>query len=364
MKGIIHFALTEFKLILRDKSFYFWAIVLPMFFIFVFSGVGDSSANKSVKIKLSVKNLDKGVYSVELIDYLRNENILLEKNLKEKKPERELIIPEGFSKRVGEGKTAVLKFKVKGRSLDSKAVQIKISLYRAVYKFLVKKYLGISKPEKILEIKSEWAGKASYIPSGVVHQLPATILMFILFNLLIYGGTNLSMLRERGMLKRFVITPMGKSGIWIGLFLTNIILAFIVSFILVLATIILFSVTFGTIPLLNMLVILIVFSFFTSSLSIYLGSVLKRQEAVVGVAVLVANLLAALGGCWWPIEIVPDFMKTIAMLLPTGWAMSALDKLLFYKYPFSTVLLHLLVLMGFTLIFAYLSIRYFKIERT
>ncbi len=264
---------------------------------------------------------------------------------------------------MGEGKTSVLEYKVKGGSLDGKAVQVKMSIYRAIYKFLVKKYIGIAKPERILEIKSEWAGKASYIPSGVVHQLPATILMFILFNLLIYGGTNLSILRERGMLKRFVITPPGKTGIWIGLFLTNIILAFIVSIILVFATILLFSVTFGTIPLLNMFLILIVFSAFTSSLSIYFGSVLKRQEAVVGVSVLVANLLAALGGCWWPIEIVPDFMKKIAMLLPTGWAMSALDKILFYKYPFSNVMLHLSVLLGFTLVFAYLSIRYFKVER-
>jgi len=38
-------------------------------------------------------------------------------------------------------------------------------------------------------------------------------------------------------------------------------------------------------------------------------------------------LLAALGGCWWPIEVAPGWMQTLALFLPTGWAMDALHKL-------------------------------------
>ncbi len=363
MRGIIKFGLTELKLVLKDKSFYFWAIVLPVFFVFIFSGLGNDSGGKEEKTVVYIKNLDKGEFSKELINNLKKEKLSLKFDKKGKKVSRELIIPSDFSDKVKSRKKVVLKFKIKGSKLNSYAIQVKISLYRAIYKFLIKRYLGIEKPDKILSIKTEWAGRASYIPSGVIHQMPATIITFLLFNLLIFGGTNFVKLRERGMLERFVITPLGRKGMWFGLFLTNMFVAFIVIIMIIITSSLLFSVSFGMIPLLNMLFVLIVFSTFVAALSIYMGSVLKKAEAVTGVAVLLANLLAALGGCWWPIEIVPDFMKKIAMVLPTGWAMAATDKLLFYKNPFSSIIPNLFILIGFTIVFALLSIKFFNIEK-
>jgi len=364
VRGIIRFSLTELKLILKEKSFYFWAIILPIFFIFVFSGIGGDNSGKDIKTIVYITNLDNGQFSKDLIDNLKKENLSIKFKKKEEKVSRELIIPPDFSKKIENKKKVILKFKVKGTKLDNYAVQVKVSLYRAIYKFLIKKYLGIEKPNEILTIKTEWAGRASYIPSGVIHQAPATILTFLLFNLLIFGGTNLVKLRERGMLSRFATTPLGKKGIWSGLFLTNMFVAIVVILMIIFSSSLLFSVSFGLIPLLNMIFLLFIFSGFTASLSIYLGSVLKKEEAVVGVSVLLANLLAGLGGCWWPIEIVPDFMKKIAMLMPTWWAMAASDKLLFFKQPFSSILTYLFVLIGFTLVFAILSIKYFKIEKT
>lgn len=35
--------------------------------------------------------------------------------------------------------------------------------------------------------------------------------------------------------------------------------------------------------------------------------------------------MSSLGGSWWPLEIVPDFMRTLAhMLTINAWAMDAL----------------------------------------
>jgi ABC-type multidrug transport system permease subunit len=50
--------------------------------------------------------------------------------------------------------------------------------------------------------------------------------------------------------------------------------------------------------------------------------------------VLGANVLAALGGCWWPIEVAPRWMQELASWLPTGWVMNALHRLmLFHSGP-------------------------------
>jgi len=45
--------------------------------------------------------------------------------------------------------------------------------------------------------------------------------------------------------------------------------------------------------------------------------------------------MAALGGCWWPLEIVPDFVKRLAHLVPTGWAMDALHQLITFGGGFA-----------------------------
>jgi len=42
-----------------------------------------------------------------------------------------------------------------------------------------------------------------------------------------------------------------------------------------------------------------------SGLALVLSSIARTEGQVVGIGVLASNLLAALGGCWWPIEIAP-----------------------------------------------------------
>lgn len=361
MKGILKISMIELKLLLKEKSFYFWALILPMAFVFIFSGLNNQSTKKDIKNVIYIKNNDKGQYSKELIEYFKKEKLIIKQE--NKKGLRTIIIPDDFTDKLKNKKKVNLIFRIKSQNSDSYSLHAKISIYRAIYKFLISKYFDIKNIKEILMIKTEWAGKSSYIPSGVVHQLPATLITFLLFNLLIFGGTNLVKLRQRGMLERYVITPIGKKGIWLGMFITNMIVAFLVINAITFITIFLFSTNFGFISLINMYFILIIFSGFISSLSILIASLLKRFEAVVGISVLLANVLAALGGCWWPIEIVPDFMKKIAIVLPTGWTMEALDKIMFYKSSFDTIINNLLLLIIIGILFAIVSIKNFKIEK-
>ena len=51
----------------------------------------------------------------------------------------------------------------------------------------------------------------------------------------------------------------------------------------------------------------------------------RRRPPALGV--FATQILAALGGCWWPIEVTPPWMQKLSLALPTGWAMDALHKL-------------------------------------
>lgn len=43
------------------------------------------------------------------------------------------------------------------------------------------------------------------------------------------------------------------------------------------------------------------------------------ENLAAGPGVLLANILAALGGCWWPIEVTPDWSSLCrSWFLPAG----------------------------------------------
>ena len=54
--------------------------------------------------------------------------------------------------------------------------------------------------------------------------------------------------------------------------------------------------------------------------------------------------LAALGGCWWPIEVAPAWMQQLQMFTPTGWTMDALHKLISFDMGWQSALPHLAIL--------------------
>jgi ABC-2 type transport system permease protein len=60
-----------------------------------------------------------------------------------------------------------------------------------------------------------------------------------------------------------------------------------------------------------------------------------RRAAALGLFLTLG--MAALGGCWWPLEVVPPMMRSVALALPTGQAMHALIRLLVWGDPASSL---------------------------
>ena len=77
---------------------------------------------------------------------------------------------------------------------------------------------------------------------------------------------------------------------------------------------------------------------------------------------LFANILAALGGCWWPIEVTPDWMQGLQKLMPTGWTMDALHKLISFQSGAASALPNVAILLTATLVVAALAVRRFRYE--
>ena len=183
--------------------------------------------------------------------------------------------------------------------------------------------------------------------------------MFTLLVLLTSGGTLLVIEREQGLLRRLASTPIARhevvSGKWGG---RMILAALQVTVALAIGTL-LFQMEWG--PDLPMVIlILAAWAGFCASAGLLLGSIANTQGQAAGLGVLAANALAALGGCWWPIEVTPDWMQTLQKFMPTGWTMDALHKLISFQSGAASALPQLAIIVGATLVVAALAVNRFK----
>jgi len=96
------------------------------------------------------------------------------------------------------------------------------------------------------------------------------------------------------------------------------------------------------------------------SMGLCLGYLIGEEEKLIAVSIILAIVLSALSGCWWPLEVTPGWMRTLASLLPSGMAMMAFHRLISYGYGFEAVWGHVLGLAGYSLLFSLLFARFLQ----
>lgn len=369
-------AKNDLKLTIKDKMFFLWLLVFPLIFIFIFGLAFRDMGSSDPQITLNVLDKDKTHLSQTLIEELVSEKYVVEVfERDEEKTFRTLVIPAGFSKSVFAGETVELRLEQEqGNSLE--AMQSAYSfVLKAIIKILAKivmvspenandfkEKLPQLKWERRVILRTEMGGEVKAIPAGYTHSVPGSTVVFILFTVLMYGGINLLEERRKGLLERIYLSPATFNSIIGGKWLGRIIIGMIQIFILFVLGKFLFGIYLG--PSLPALFLASLFFCATiAGMSMLFGSIIKKEEILIVFNILLANLMAALGGCWWPIELVPKGMKTVGKLFPTGWIMDAYNKLIFFGYGLDSILVNLAVLIGFTFLFLLLAIKFFKIRK-
>lgn len=162
---------------------------------------------------------------------------------------------------------------------------------------------------------------------GFQQSVPGMGTMFVLFTIL-GGMAFLVREREQWTIQRLMVMPVSRSQVIGGKILAYFTLGMIqyaVIFLIGLA----FGMDFGS-SWLGLLLLASAFSLAATALTFAIATRLRSEGQASQLAVLLAMSLAALGGAWWPLEIVPNFMKVIGHFSPIAWAMDGFHDLLFY----------------------------------
>jgi ABC-2 type transport system permease protein len=91
-----------------------------------------------------------------------------------------------------------------------------------------------------------------------------------------------------------------------------------------------------------------------TAFGLVVAALARTREAVLPLGSIVIVTMAAVGGCWWPIELEPRWMQRVALAFPTTWAMAAYNDLMIRRQTVAAAVVPTLVLAGFGT--AYLAI--------
>ena len=185
--------------------------------------------------------------------------------------------------------------------------------------------------------------------------------MFIMMIALTSGAMTLFLERKTGVLKRLSAAPVSRQQLILGKWLGKWLLASCQLVYGMVMGSLLFSIHWGE-HWLMIFIMLLSWAAACAGFSILMGSWAKNEGQINGIPVIASMLLAALGGCWWPIEVAPEWMQKLAMFLPTGWVMDALHELMYFGGTMGDVIIHQLGLYTLALVGLYLAFTQFKHE--
>jgi len=366
MNSRIILALIKIRLlrIFRDRTNLVWLFVMPLVFSFLMGqlmGNWDNSGG-SRKPKFMVYDLDGGPAADQLLaPLLDNDRFLMVRAdstisearartlVEEGRITAALFVPAGFSEAAESGNDASLELFYDSNRLSSQTVRTRLDETLLTVNTLTSAHTLVSEPDSEGHLPP---GRSAHLDESIFrenwdnprvrmevrtlgreekldfpltraaqHVGPSYILFFMMMFLMM-SAKDLVEERRNRTLSRLMISRASSLDLVLGFFLGGLILGlFQATVLLVINMMPPFRVDYGD-SLGGLILVIFLFGGFCSAASVLLGSIARSGPQADGLGMTFTMTLAAVGGLWWPLEIVPEFMQKIGHSLPSGQAIS------------------------------------------
>ncbi len=193
---------------------------------------------------------------------------------------------------------------------------------------------------------------------GVAHSFAGMGVQFTLF-LGIEAGVALLLQRKRGLWKRFRSSPVSRFTLLGSKGASAAICAAAILIVMFLFARIVFGVRIQG-SMAGFAMIVAAFSLMTAAFGLSIAALGGSAEAARPIAVLVTLVMVMLGGAWVPVFIFPAWLRDATLVMPTRWAVDALDAMTWRGLGIEAAVAPTLVLLGFTAAFAALALARFR----
>jgi ABC-type Na+ efflux pump permease subunit len=355
MRRILALAREDVRLTLRDRSSTFWIFIAPFLWVFFFGTFNRPSDPSQVKVGLLVRQQESTPLADRLVAGLRAENFDVTvvppgqqppdaKNA----PPRSLTIPAGFADAIARKEKVGLDLS-EGKDANPEATfATEVALHKAIVRLLGGEALGgFEARDDAVRVVSSWGG-GRVVPSGHYQTIPGNLVMFVLIACVTYGSSLLAQERSNGLLRRLAASPLRRSELIAGKVLGRVSIGAMQVAVFIVMSLAIFRIGWGRSPA-GLVLLLGAFLFCAASIGMLGGAIFRSPDAASGIGVVLVLFMSALGGCWWPSEVMPGWMRTASYVFPTAWAMNGLHELLSWNGTLRDVLPHCAVLGLFAL---------------
>jgi ABC-2 type transport system permease protein len=168
-------------------------------------------------------------------------------------------------------------------------------------------------------------GGSQFLPAGFSYSTPTMLVLFVFLNALA-GGASIVSTRGLGVYARVMATPAGARAVVLGETLAYLALALLQSLVIVVVGAIAFGVHWGD-PV-AAFALVAVWALVGTGAGVLSGTLFRTPEQASAIGPAVGITLGMLGGCMWPLAIVPSWLRALGHATPQAWAVDAWTELL------------------------------------
>ena len=339
-------AMNVLKRTMGQKKNLFTFLILPALIISLIIGLLGKQA--TTELRVHYVNADKGQLAKVLLQELANKPNykLIEVNnlevLKEqvisKKTGASFSIPESFSEQILAGsspKVDLFQLNISEASFVLN-LNLELAIVRMEQSVQSVKARGIAGPELLTTIEKLFTEQHK-------QKVKATITDFKLYpNPLVFLTTGLLLMFTMGLINssvsiimedrkqmtmtRIYTAPVRAYEIALGNFMGSFIIGFLQIVIVLIISRYVMGFDYG-LPFGSHLIILLFFMLASLGIATTVSGLAKNSNVIGMINNLIITPTCMIGGCFWPIEIMPSFMQKLANFVPQKWAIEAIQNL-------------------------------------
>lgn len=345
----------------RDRMAMFWTLAFPVFFMVLIGII--SSGNSDTVFDVGVVAEDKSQIGTALEKVFAKvpafkvtegtRDALLEK-LKHGDLRVVIVIPDGLSDSVSAGKTANIETYYDPSNQTT--AQIVLNIVKQVVDGFDQQ---VTKRPTLLAIKP--VSIASDRLRAIDWLLPG-ILAMALMQLGLFGtAPALVQLREQQVLRRIGATPLPRITLLGSQVLHRLTIAVAQTLLILIVGMLMFKVTvIGSAILLAGFVLLGASMFL--AIGYLVSGLAKTQESVIGISQLINFPMMFLSGLFFPVEIMPEWIRPVVNAMPLTYLADALRQIMVGAPPVYSLGLDSLIVGVWLVVSMALAVKFFRWE--
>ena len=365
MKTLLGLTVANLKGLTRDRAALFWTFFFPVMFVLLFGVL--FSGNSDSKVSVGWVDQDGTAASGQLRDSFAKVPLLSLQNgtldaetaaMKRGDISAIIVVPKGLQTAVGAAAAGSKSSVAIQLYTDPAQTQTTQVVQGAVTQIANGFNLAVQGGSNIVTVDQKTLTSNNI--STVTYLVPS-ILAMALMQLGVFAAVPLVQQREKGILKRIGATPLARWKLVASNILLRLIVAAVDTVLIIGVGIAVFNIQIvGNLALAAGFVFLGAGAFL--AIGFALASFLKTEEQATGVVQVVQMPMMFLSGIFFPFAFMPDFLRSVARLLPLTYLGDGLRQSMVNAPQVAPMAVDAAILAGWLVVCLAISARSFRWE--